>query len=82
LLFPTDKQKEALHPTQKPVALGRYLIRTYSNAGDTILDNAFGSGTFLVSAFLEGRKYIGIEKEKAFFDIAEERLRRITAAST
>jgi DNA modification methylase len=82
LLFPTDKQKEALHPTQKPVNLGRYFIRTYSNIGDTVLDNAFGSGTFLVSAFLEGRKYIGIEKEKEFFDIAEERLRRIATAST
>lgn len=82
LLFSTDKQKEALHPTQKPVDLGRYFIRTYSNAGDTVLDNAFGSGTFLVSAYLEGRKYIGIEKEKAFFDIAQERLRRITTAST
>ena len=82
IMFPTDKQRVALHPTQKPVDLGRYLIRTYTNAGDTVLDNAFGSGTFLVSAKLENRKYIGIEKEKEFFDIAKERLRRITTAST
>lgn len=77
VVFPTDKQKDALHPTQKPVDLGRYLIRTYTNEGETVLDNAFGSGSFLVSARLENRKYIGIEKEKEFFDIAQERLRRI-----
>lgn len=52
------------HPTQKPVALGRYLIRTYSNPGDMILDNAFGSGSFLVAAKAEGRDYIGIEKTR------------------
>lgn len=78
----SESEKTVWHPTQKPVDLGRYCIRTYSNAGDTVLDNAFGSGAFIVSAFLEGRKYIGIEKEKAFFDIAQERLRRITTAST
>ena len=78
----SELEKTVWHPTQKPVELGRYFIRTYSNAGDTVLDNAFGSGTFLVSALLEGRKYIGIEKEKEFFDIAQERLRRITTAST
>ncbi len=50
------------HPTQKPVELGRYLIRTYSNPGDIILDNTFGSGSFLVAAVLEGRNFIGIEK--------------------
>lgn len=82
LVFPTDKQKEALHPTQKPVELGRYLIRTYTNEEAVILDNAFGSGSFLVAAKLENRKYIGIEIEKEFYDIAQERLRRITTAST
>lgn len=49
------------HPTQKPVALGRYLVRTYSRPGDVVLDNASGSGSFLVSALLEGRNYLGIE---------------------
>ena len=50
------------HATQKPVALGRYLVRTYTNAGDIILDNTCGSGSFLVAAVLENRGYIGIEK--------------------
>ena len=50
-----------LHPTQKPVELGRYLIRTYSNECDLILDNAFGSGSFLLAAALENRKFCGIE---------------------
>ncbi len=52
------------HPTQKPVALGRYLIRMFTKKGDTVLDNAFGSGSFLVAAALEGRKFIGIEKNE------------------
>lgn len=52
------------HPTQKPVELGRYLIRTFTNPGDIVLDNACGSGSFLVAAALEGRRYIGIEKNQ------------------
>jgi site-specific DNA-methyltransferase (adenine-specific) len=52
------------HPTQKPVELGRYLIRTYTKPGEIILDNACGSGSFLVSAILEGRNFIGIEKNE------------------
>ena len=50
------------HPTQKPVELGRYLVRTFSRPGGVVLDNAFGSGSFLVAALLEGRNFIGIEK--------------------
>lgn len=50
------------HPTQKPVELGKYLIRTFTNNGDLVLDNTCGSGSFLVSAILEDRKFIGIEK--------------------
>jgi DNA modification methylase len=52
------------HPTQKPVALGRYLIRTYTNPGQIVLDNACGSGSFLVASILEYRNFIGIEKNK------------------
>ena len=52
------------HPTQKPVELGRYLIRTFSNPGDIILDNACGSGSFLVAAALEKRDFIGIERNR------------------
>ncbi|WP_316834976.1 site-specific DNA-methyltransferase [Pedobacter nutrimenti] len=55
----------AHHPTQKPVSLGRWLIRTYTKAGQLVLDNACGSGSFLVAAILERRNFIGIEKNVA-----------------
>jgi site-specific DNA-methyltransferase (adenine-specific)/modification methylase len=58
----SEVERTVWHPTQKPVELGRYLIRTYTNEGDVVLDNAFGSGSFLVAAALEGRRFIGIEK--------------------
>lgn len=68
--YPTDvvyfktaeSEGEVWHPTQKPVALGRYLVRTFTNPGDVVMDNAFGSGSFLVAAHLENRDYVGIEK--------------------
>lgn len=59
-----ESEGEVFHPTQKPVELGRYLIRTFTNEGDVILDNACGSGSFLVAAFVEKRKFIGIEKNE------------------
>ena len=59
-----ESEGKVLHPTQKPVELGRYLIRTYTNPGDIVLDNACGSGSFLVAAVLEGRNFIGIEKNE------------------
>jgi DNA modification methylase len=59
-----ESEGTVYHPTQKPVELGRYLIRTYTNPGDVVLDNACGSGSFLLSALLEGREYIGIEKNE------------------
>ena len=59
-----ESEGRVYHPTQKPVGLGRYLIRTYTNEGDIVLDNACGSGSFLVAAALEGRRYIGIEKNQ------------------
>ncbi len=65
LYFKTaESEGKVVHPTQKPVALGRYLIRTFSNPGEVVLDNTSGSGSFLVSALLEGRNFIGIEKNK------------------
>jgi len=70
--------KDCLHPTQKPVELIRYLVRTYSNPGDTILDNCMGSGTTAVAAALEGRKFIGFETNKEYFDKANARLRELT----
>jgi site-specific DNA-methyltransferase (adenine-specific)/modification methylase len=68
------------HPTQKPVALGRYLIRMYTSEGDTVLDNAFGSGSFLVAAALEGRRFIGIEKNQEVHLFKEERIDYIDVA--
>lgn len=65
LYFKTaESEGKVVHPTQKPVALGRYLIRTFSNPGDIVLDNTSGSGSFLVSALQEGRNFIGIEKNE------------------
>lgn len=74
LVFPTDKQKEALHPTQKPVKLLEYLIETYSNEGDTVLDNTFGSGSTGVAAANTGRRFIGIEKDDKYFEIGKKRI--------
>jgi DNA modification methylase len=66
---------KSLHPTQKPVALMEYLVRTYTNPGDTVLDNTCGSGTTLVAAINTGRNAIGIERDPEYFRIAQERVR-------
>lgn len=63
-----------VHPTQKPVALMEYLIRTYTNEGDTVLDNTMGSGTTGVAAVNTGRKFIGIERDDKYFAIAQKRI--------
>ena len=68
------KQEKGLHPTQKPVSLMEYLIRTYTNEGDVVLDNCMGSGTTGVAALNLKRKFIGIESDPQFFSIAEKRL--------
>lgn len=62
-----------LHPTQKPAELMRYLVRTYTNHGDVILDPCCGSGTTCLAALEEGRHYIGIEKEQQYVEIAKQR---------
>jgi site-specific DNA-methyltransferase (adenine-specific) len=62
------------HPTQKPVALFEYLIKTYTSVGDTILDNCIGSGTTAVAAINTGRNFIGIEMDKGYCDIANKRI--------
>ena len=66
-----------LHPTQKPVSLCEYFIKTYSNKGDVIFDPFIGSGTTAVAAVNTGRKYIGFEKEEEYFDIAQNRLDKL-----
>ena len=68
------KQERGLHPTQKPVALMEYLIKTYTNEGDTVLDFAMGSGTCGVACANTGRRFIGIELDAGYFDIASRRV--------
>lgn len=72
--FKTDKQRLAVHPTQKPVALIEYLIKTYTNTGDTVLDFTMGSGTTGVACRNLGRKFIGIELDDEYFKIAKDRI--------
>lgn len=68
------KQQKGHHPTQKPVALMGYLIRTYTNEGDTVLDNTMGSGTTGVACRNTGRSFIGMEREPKYFAIAWDRI--------
>lgn len=68
------------HPTQKPVALGRYLIRMFTKEADVVLDNAFGSGSFLVAAALEGRQFIGIEQNEEVHLFKENKIDYIKVA--
>lgn len=66
--------QRGLHPTQKPVALFEYLIKTYTNEGETVLDNTIGSGTTAVAAIITGRNFIGIEREPEYIEIANKRI--------
>lgn len=70
------KQEKGYHPTQKPVPLMEYLIKTYSDEGDTVLDNTMGSGTTGVAAIQCDRKFIGIESNQEYYDIAVKRIRQ------
>ena len=67
ITFPTDRQKSKIHPTQKPVALFEYLIRTYTNEGDLVLDNAVGSGTTAIAARNTGREFIVMERDEGYY---------------
>ncbi len=71
-----DGRKGKQHPTQKPVALMEYLIKTYTNEGDLVLDNCMGSGTTGVACINTNRNFIGIELDKGYFDIAEKRIKK------
>ena len=64
-----------LHPTQKPVDLLRYLIQTYTNENETVLDNTMGSGTTGLACYIENRNFIGIEMNNKYFDIAQKRIK-------
>ena len=73
-VFSSDKQKGSFHPTQKPVELMDWLIKSYSNAGDIVLDFCMGSGTAGVAAVRNGREFVGIEQDAEYFDIAKQRI--------
>lgn len=73
LRFPSDKQRIALHPTQKPLALVEWLISTYTNPGDTVLDNCMGSGTTGRACKNLGREFVGMELDEAYYRIATDR---------
>lgn len=77
--FPTSILRFAsetmpVHPTQKPLDLMRYLVRTFTNEGDTVLDCCVGSGTTGVAAIMEGRRFVGIERDESYFQMATDRL--------
>lgn len=80
LRFPSSIQKHncenGMHPNQKPVDLMRYLIRTYTKGNEIVLDFTMGSGTTGVACMIENRKFIGIEKDKEYFKIAQARIKR------
>ena len=77
LLFPRDFSAQSrLHPTQKPVALMEYLVKTYTNEGDTILDFTMGSGSTGVACVNTNRNFIGIELDEDYFNIAKERIEK------
>lgn len=77
ITFAKDSQKSALHPTQKPVALLEWLIRTFTNEGDTVLDNCMGSASTCVAAINTHRHYIGFELDGDIFNIADSRIREV-----
>jgi site-specific DNA-methyltransferase (adenine-specific) len=81
LYYDTGKRQQLFHPTQKPVALFEYLIKTYTNDGETVLDNCMGSGTTAIACINTGRNFIGIELDEGYFDIAQKRIQAAQAAN-
>ena len=69
-----DKVQNAVHPTQKPVALLEYLVKTYTNEGETVLDNCMGSGSTGVACVNTGRRFTGMELDEKYFEIAKQRI--------
>ena len=74
IYFKTAEDEGKHHPTQKPIDLYRWLIRTYSNEGDTVLDPCMGAGTTGIAAKMENRNFVGIERELDYFNSASERI--------
>jgi len=76
IYFNNNYTREQVHPTQKPVKLMEYLIKTYTNEGETVLDFTMGSGTTGVASVNTGRNFIGIELDQGYFKIAENRIKK------
>lgn len=76
-----NRDKDKFHPTQKPVSLCEYLIKTYTNVGDTVLDNCMGSGSTGIACVNTGRKFIGIELDDKYYNIAKKRIDEIKVES-
>ena len=74
--FNNNDTQNQLHPTQKPVALLEYLIKTYTNKNEIVLDNCMGSGSTGVACVNTDRKFIGIEPDNTYFEIAKERIEK------
>lgn len=74
LNFGSGARCKSIHPTQKPLELIRYLVRTYTNSDDVVMDPCMGSGTTCLAAKIEGRRYIGIEKDPKYFNMAKTRI--------
>ena len=72
----SNSKEKVSHPTQKPVALIEYLIKTYSNEGETILDNCMGSGTTAIACINKNRNYIGFEIDKEYYDLSIDRINK------
>ena len=75
LRFKGEGRGKAVHPTQKPVALFEYLIKTYTNKGETVLDNCMGSGTTAIACLNTDRQYIGFELDEDYYNIAQDRIK-------
>lgn len=74
--FSTDTQNSSLHPTQKPIALFEYLIKTYTNEGETVLDNCAGSFTTAIACLNTNRNYICMEQDDTYFNIGKDRIEK------
>lgn len=77
ILIFSKLEEERFHPTQKPVKLFEYLIKTYTKEGELVLDNCIGSGTTAIACLHTNRKFIGIEKDKKYFKLANKRIQKI-----
>ena len=80
-LIKFNRDKDKLHPTQKPVSLCEYLIQTYTNEGDVVLDNCMGSGTTGIACLNTNRKFIGMELDDTYFEIAKKRIEEANSKS-